>query len=98
MEIEYLGLKIKPIGNIIGGKYFHKLVKFATTAYEIRHPNYNYRDFYKIAKKQQCSCDVYEIDGKLYIPCNHGFEGLVDNVTKHMRFCKDYDKWYKWSR
>lgn len=94
--IKYLGLTLKPIGNIIGGGFAFKS-NFTTWEYSLKPDGYSHKDLYDKARKNHCSVDIYEIDGKLYIPCTGALLGVTNNVLNHIKYCSDYTYWYKWA-
>ena len=89
----YKGYRFRPIGNIYNA--FMKS-KYITWEYTLDIDGYSHKDFYKKAKKEQCSCDIYEYGGKLYIPCDKTIVGITPNTP--IKKCSMYDNWYKWSR
>lgn len=90
-SFEYKGYTFKPIGNILGG-FITK--SYATTwAYKIEVKDYSHEDFYKVAKENHAACDVYEVEGKLYIPCNSCFLGVYGEPE--IKKLEEYSRWYQ---
>ena len=90
-SFEYKGYTFKPIGNILGG--WLKKSNLTTWSYIIEVKDYSHEDFYKIAKKHHASCDVYEVDGKLYIPATKCFMGLCGKYQ--IKKLEEYERWYQ---
>ena len=94
MFMNYKGHELKPIGNILGGWK----VKVSTMSYEkdqLCFENYIYADFYKQAKKQHESCDIYEYNGEWYIPTNNCLCYVdKEKANKHLKRIEEYSKWY----
>lgn len=86
----YKGYTFKPIGNILGG-WVYKSAQ-TTWSYKLAIEGYDHKDFYKVAKKHHASCDVYECDGKLYIPCTGAIIGVLPNTE--IKTLDEYDRWY----
>ena len=89
-SFEYKGYTFKPIGNILGG--FIVKGHHITWAYSLEINGYSHKDFYKVAKKHHASCDVFECDGKLYIPCDKSLAGIYNNPP--IKKLEDYERWY----
>lgn len=87
---EYKGLTLKPIGNILGG--FQAKSRAMTTAAVLEPEGYSHKDLYKIAKKHHASVDVFEIDGKLYIPAGTRLVGVLPNTP--IKKIEEYERWY----
>lgn len=87
----YKGYTFKPIGNILGG--FKIKTSHTTWAYSLTIDGYTHEDFYKVAKKHHASVDVYEVNGKLYIPCNKSFMGIYNNPK--IKTIEQYERWYQ---
>ena len=90
-SFEYKGYTFKPIGNILGG--FKVMAHYLTSEYFIEVNNYSHQEFYKIAKKHHASVDVFEVNGKLYIPCSGRFCGVCGNPQ--IKTIEEYDRWYQ---
>ncbi len=88
---EYRGYTFKPIGNILGG--FKVKSGYTTWSYSLEIEGYTHADFYKVAKKHHASCDIYEVNGKLYIPCGTKLMGIYNNPP--IKRCEEYDRWYQ---
>ena len=86
----YKGYYFKPIGNISGN--FCQKSKFTTWAYKLDIKDYNWQDFYKVAKKHHASCDIFEVDGKQYIPCTGAIIGIYNNPK--IKGLEEYSRWY----
>ena len=95
LSFKYKGLTFEPIGNILGG--WKKKVD-STTEERKFDGLFDIKDFYKEAKKNHASCDVYKInDSKdLYMLCGSekGCFLRVFNLT-NLKKCEEYDKWYQ---
>lgn len=87
---EYKGHYFKPIGNIKGDFYVKS--KYITWAYSLVIDGYTHKDFYKVAKKHHASCDIFECDGKLYIPCDTTFAGVYNDPP--IKKLEEYSRWY----
>lgn len=87
----YKGKTFTPIGNILGGW----LVKshHTTFAYTLELEGYTHKDFYKVAKKHHASCDIFECEGQLYIPCNTRLAGIYNNPK--IKKLEEYSRWYQ---
>lgn len=95
MHFEYNGLKFEPIGNILGG---FKLKSLLLTK-KIECSNYTHEDFYKVAKKNHASVDIFKVDDTIYcMPCSGGLFEVDSRFEKHLKRCSEYDRNYKWSR
>ena len=87
----YRGYTFKPVGNILGG--WKVKTSYTTWAYHLDIDGYTHEDFYRVAKRHRASCDVFECEGKLYVPCNTKLVGLVENTP--IKSIYDYDRWYQ---
>lgn len=87
----YKGMTFKPVGNILGG--FFVKSNYITDAYIISVDNYSHKEFYKLAKKHHASCDVFEVNGRLYIPATYNFVGVMNNAP--IKKCEEYERWYQ---
>lgn len=87
----YKGYFFKPVGNILGGwlKKSHCL----TSEYFIEVEGYSHKEFYKIARRHHASCDVFEVDGRLYIPATYRFCGITGNPN--IKTIEEYGRWYQ---
>ena len=84
-----------PIGNILGNYQFKtNLINFNNDL-KLDLDNYSYDEFYKIAKANNCSVDIFEYQDKWYIPTNNGLMLLRYVKDKHLRRINNYSKWYK---
>lgn len=88
----YNGYELKPIGNILGG--WQAKVNSFTWHNKLDIENYNIEDFYKQARKEQCSCDLYEYEGVIYMPIEACLV-RVDLTTVTVKRCEEYTRWYK---
>lgn len=86
----YKGITFKPVGNILGG--FFVKSGYTTLAYTLEIEGYDYKEFYKLARKHHASVDVFEVDGKLYMPNNARFMGLYNNPP--IKTMDEYERWY----
>lgn len=93
---KYKGHTFEPIGNILGGwkakvncLYFNQIDK---PIFETHH-----EDFYKIAKLNNASCDVYKIDNneELVMMCCGKFRPVKISGKATLKYCEEYDKWYR---
>lgn len=97
----YKGRKYEPIGNIVGGgfAYICNLIDY-DKSYNNEFKNVDYNDFYKVAKKNKASCDLYKInDSNDYYILNGATGDLmtfrkVKNNAK-IKYCEEYLRWYK---
>lgn len=90
-QFTYKGLNFRPVGNIVGGYVVR--AKHCDFSDIIKVENYNYKDFYKTAKQHKASCDLFEINGKLYMPCNAGFVSVGGNPK--IKYIDEYKRWYQ---
>lgn len=90
-SFEYKGYTFKPIGNILGG--WKVKVGYMTWEYTLEIDGYTHADFYKVARKHHASVDIYEVDGKLYIPCDTKLAGIYNNPP--IKTIKEYERWYQ---
>ena len=90
-SFEYKGYTFKPIGNILGG--WQVKTHYITWAYSLKIEGYTHEDFYKVAKKHHASVDVYDVDGKLYIPCDNTLAGINGKPT--IKKLDEYSRWYQ---
>ena len=90
-SFEYKGYTFKPIGNILGG--FKVKSGYMTWAYTLKIEGYTHKDFYRVAKKHHASCDIFECDGKLYIPCDTTLAGIYNNPP--IKKVEEYERWYQ---
>lgn len=90
-KFEYKGHVFKPVGNILGGF----VVRSHHLDYRdvIKEDGYTYEDFYKIARKHHASVDVYEVDGKLYMPTSAGFVAVYNKPK--IKTINQYERWYQ---
>ena len=88
---EYKGYVFKPVGNILGG--WKIITNHTTWEYALRIEGYTHEDFYKVAKKNHASVDVYEVDGKLYIPCDNTLAGVYGKPN--IKRIEEYSRWYQ---
>ena len=90
---EYKGLHFRPIGNILGNWY--QKGRYTTITYELKIKDYTHEDFYKVAKKNHASCDIFfcEETKRLYIPINDRLVGIDSNTP--IKKCEDYQRWYQ---
>lgn len=86
----YKGYWFEPIGNIMGG-WFAK-GGCCTWQYTLEVENYSWADFYKVAKKNHASCDLYMVNGKLYIPASKCFMGVYGDYK--LKKLDEYERWY----
>ena len=87
----YKGYTFKPIGNILGG--FVVKSQYMSWKEPLIIDGYTHEDFYKVAKKHHASVDVFEINGKLYIPCDTRLAMIVGNPS--IKTMDEYDRWYQ---
>ena len=90
-SFNYKGYTFKPVGNILGG--FFKKSNYTTTAYVLEIEGYTWIDFYEVARKHHASVDVFEVDGKLYMPVNNRLVGLYNNPP--IKRIEEYGRWYQ---
>lgn len=90
-SFEYKGYTFKPVGNILGG--FFVKSNYTTTAYVLEIEGYTHEDFYKVARKHHASVDVFECNGKLYMPVNNRLVGLYNNPP--IKRIEEYERWYQ---
>lgn len=88
-SFNYRGYTFKPVGNILGGCW-----GYISTSYTLEIEGYTHEDFYKEAKKHHASCDIYEVNGKLFIPCTKVFMGISGNYEKGLKRIEEYSRWY----
>ena len=89
-SFNYKGFTFKPVGNILGG--FFVRTQHADFRNKLEIKDYEYYDFYKVAKKHNASCDVFEVEGKLYIPCSCSIVGIYNNPK--IKPVEEYERWY----
>ena len=87
---EYKGFTFEPVGNLMGN-WVAKSSQ-TTWAYFLEINGYSHENFYKEAKKNHASCDVFKVNGKLYIPCSKCFLGIIENAK--IKSCEEYESWY----
>lgn len=87
---EYKGYTFEPVGNLLGN--FKEKTNKTNWAYKLEIENYSYNEFYKIAKQNHASCDIFKVNGKLYIPCNTCFVGIINGAE--IKTLDQYSKWY----
>jgi len=98
----YKGRKYEPIGNILGGfKVRSDSVYISDLRFNFNSEigNIDVKDFYKTARKNHASCDVYKINDSdnLYMLCggvDYGSFCLIIKGTK-IKCCEEYLRWYK---
>ena len=90
-SFEYKGYIFKPVGNILGG--WRVKSDYMSWSYSLKIEGYSHADFYRVAKKNHASCDVFEVDGKLYMPCDTILAGLYNNPP--IKRCEEYERWYQ---
>ena len=88
------GNKFEGIGNLLGGW----IKKTNAIDYEKPLLKTNYKDFYKIAKKNHISVDAYKINDSedLYILCGSPigtFYKIKD--VENLKLCEEYERWYQ---
>ena len=91
----YEGHKFEAIGNILGG-WSKKTDCLYRTPNDSPIFETEHNEFYKVAKKNKASCDVYKVDDSadLYMPCCGKFWKVHVQETRFKR-CEEYDKWYQ---
>ena len=87
----YKGFTFEPIGNLVGN--FKAKTGCMTWAYTLKIEGYSHEDFYKVAKKNHASCDIFKVKGKLYIPCDTILAGVCDNAN--IKKLEEYSRWYQ---
>lgn len=92
-SFEYKGHTFRPLGNILGG--WLKKTGCTTWAYTLKIEGYTHKDFYKVAKKHKASVDLFEVDGKIYIPTEGVLLGVTDNYKKTFKPIEEYGRWYQ---
>ena len=95
-RFEYKGFTFEPVGNILGG--WSNRVRH--TIYDNNYPTmtkFDYKDFYKVAKKNHASCDVYRINNSEdYYMLNGNIFRKVDlKDYSDFKTCDSYSKWYQ---
>lgn len=85
--------KYEAIGNILGLNNRLKAIDYNVVALST-----DYNMFYKTARKNHASCDVYRINDSddYYILCGSpkGKFFKVNDLT-HLKLCEDYKRWYQ---
>lgn len=89
-SFNYKGLTFKPVGNIVGGWLARS--NHANFRDKLEIDGYEYYDFYKVAKQHHASCDVFEVNGELFIPATYVIAKVVNNPT--IKPIEDYERWY----
>lgn len=86
----YKGYWFKPKGNLKGN--FAQKSKYGNFKDVLDIKDYNYNDFYKVAKEHHASCDVFEVCGTLYIPATYVIASIVNNPQ--IKPLDSYSRWY----
>lgn len=92
---KYENLEIEAVGNILGG-WKNRVGKIENINNTITSEKINREKFYKIAKKNKASCDVYRIIGdweNFYMLGNTNF--MKVRIDKDFKPCDSYSRWYK---
>lgn len=89
-EFYYKGFNFKPVGNIIGGW----LIKQNCVSYKdfLEIDGYTHADFYKVAKKNHASCDLFEVNGAIYIPCDTKLARIMGKPK--IKYIDEYNRRY----
>lgn len=91
----YKGIELHALGNIVGLNFYQK-TDLLTDEYSLNIKDYNIKDFYNEMKKQKTDCDIFEYNGKLYIPTNTKLSGIILNLNnKHFKPLEEYKRKYK---
>ena len=92
LSFNYKGFKFEPIGNLLGGWSYKTECITWENKFETQ---FDYEDFYKVARKNHASCDVYKINDSedMYILNGAGYFLRVYK-TNTLKYCEDYEKWY----
>ena len=91
---KYKDLKVEAVGNILGGCK-NRVSKTQNITTDFTSIKIDRKEFYKIAKKNKASCDVYRIIGdydNFYMLGNNNF--IVVEIDKDFKSCDSYSKWY----
>lgn len=93
-RFKYDGLEFEAVGNILGG-YKVKCNKVLDFTNKPTDRKFNNTEFYKVAKKNHCSCDVYRIMGdydNFYMLCSDKFRQV--KIDEDFKSCDSYAHWY----
>jgi len=89
-EFNYKGFTFKPVGNIVGGfKIMSDHISWKDT---LTIDGYTHKDFYKVAKKNHASCDLFEVNGEIYIPCDTKLARIMGKPK--IKYIDEYDRRY----
>lgn len=91
---KYNDLEVEAVGNILGG-WKNRCAKTRTITTDITSKKIDRKEFYKIARKNKASCDVYRIIGdwdNFYMLGNNNF--MIVEIDKDFKSCDSYSKWY----
>lgn len=97
-RFKYNGEEFEPIGNILGGwNERSKACVFDDSNPSITKKKINRQEFYKVAKKNHASCDVYRVIGDYENYYILGNENFIKVNLKDCKFkaCDQYSKWYQ---
>ena len=89
-EFNYKGFNFKPIGNIIGG--WKAKASVITWDGALTIDGYTHKDFYKVARKNHAPCDLFEVDGAIYIPCDTKLARIMGKPK--IKYIDEYDRRY----
>ena len=91
---KYKDLEVEAVGNILGG-WSNRVSKTQSITTDFTSIKIDRKEFYKIAKKNKASCDVYRIIGdwdNFYMLGNNNF--IVVGIDKDFKSCDSYSRWY----
>lgn len=93
-RFKYGDLTFEAVGNIKGG-YKVKCDKVLDFTNKPTDRKFDNKDFYKVAKKNHCSVDVYRIIGdydNFYMLCSDKFRQV--KIDEDFKSCDSYTHWY----
>lgn len=93
-RFKYGNYEFEAVGNILGG-YKNRVNKITSESFN-NFEKFDRKEFYKVAKKNHCSVDVYRIIGdwdNFYMLGNTTFSKV--KIDKDLKPCDNYAKWYR---
>lgn len=84
-KFTYKGLEFEPLGDLGKNKTFDKIMR-ETFSLSFSPPDWNYEEFYRVAKENDCDVDLFICNGIVVIPVtNYLFGYEKRKLSKKLR-------------